>query len=109
VSDVIQKLLEVEKEARGLLTEAEQKAAHTLSKANEQARAVKSEGREEGRLQADKFVKDKGDELRRQYESRLAEVKAGLPSPEDLDPDEVKKAAHFVVRIISGQGADRES
>ncbi len=109
MSDVIQKLLEVEKEARGLLTEAEQKAAHKLSEANAQARKVKSEGREEGRLQADKFVNDRTEELRRQYESHLAEEKAGLPSAEDLDPDEVKRVARFVVRIISGQGADRES
>ena len=71
MSDVIQRLLEVEKEARGILTEAEQQAAEVLSKANEQARAVRAKGREEGRLQADKFVKDKGDELGRQYREPL--------------------------------------
>lgn len=109
MSDVIGKLLEVEKEARAIIMEAEQEAAETLSKANEQARTVKAEGREEGRQQADKFVKGRSDELHRQYESRLAEVKAGLPSATDLGPEDVKKAARFVVRIISGQGPERES
>ncbi len=108
MSDVIQKLLEVEKEARGLLVEAEQKAAEMMSEANAQARAVKSKGREEGRLQADKFVKDREDELSRQYESRLQEEKSGLPSPKDLDPDDLKNAARFVVSIISGQRAEHE-
>ena len=42
-------------------------------------------------------------------ESRLDEVKSGLPSAKELDPDEMKKAARFVVRIISGQGPDPES
>jgi vacuolar-type H+-ATPase subunit H len=108
VSDVIQRLLEVEKEARGILTDAEQQAAATLSKANEQARAVRADGREQSRQHADKFVAEKTEELNRQYEVRLEEAKAGLPTARSLDADEVQKAARFVVGVISGQASDSE-
>ena len=57
MSDVIQRLLEVEKEARRIIAEAELQASETLSRANDEARAIKAEARGEGRREADQFLK----------------------------------------------------
>jgi vacuolar-type H+-ATPase subunit H len=108
VSDVIDRLLEVEKDARALLIDAEQQAAATLSKANQEARALRAEALEQGRRQADQFVKEQSDELQRQYEARLKQAEADLPTAKDLPPEEVRKIARFVVGVISAQEGEGE-
>jgi vacuolar-type H+-ATPase subunit H len=102
VSDVIQRLLEVEKDARRILTEAEQQAAAMLSRANEEARSARAEARDKGRRDADEFVKQKTEELQERYAARVEAAKAQLPSPGNLDPDEVREAARYVVNVVSG-------
>ena len=100
MSDVIQRLLDVEKEARRIIARAEAEAASTASRAGEQARKVSVEAREKARGEADDLYRLNALAARR--EARLAQAKAELPTPDSLDPDGLAKAAHFIVAVVSG-------
>ena len=108
MSDVIERLLDVEKEARKIIADAEQQANAALSKANDEARAAKAEARTDGRRQADQFIKQKTEELRQSYQQRVDSAKAKLPTPESVDAGQVRQAARFVVDVISGQESGRQ-
>lgn len=108
MSDVIGRLLEVEKEARQIIADAEQKAGAVLSRANDEARAAKAEARTEGRRQADQFIKQKTEELRQRYQEQVERARAKLPAPGSLKPDEVRQAVRFAVDVISGTESGRQ-
>jgi len=106
VSDLIHRLLEVEGEARKIIADAEQQAAQTLSRATEQARRIRAQAREEGRREAERFLEQASEALRERHESQIEKARAGLPSPESVDREQVKKAVRFIVDVITGLEAN---
>ena len=108
MSDVIERLLEVEKEARQVIAQAEQEAADTTARAREQARRIVAESREEARRQAEDLHNREVRALQEQKQERIRQERAKLPSADSIDPEKLDESVAFVVRTIAyGDETDR--
>ncbi len=101
MSETIQRLLEIEQQARRIIEEAEEDADRIVAEAREQARRIRSEGREDARQRAQEMIDRNAEELRRQRRRRVREEQERLPSPEDLAPEKLDEAARLAVRVIA--------
>ena len=101
MSDVIERLLEVEQRARRIIADAEAGAAQTIDRAREEARTIVEQGREEARRQAEQLVSSNAQALAEGKDRCLAEAKAGLPSADALGQDALERAARFAVNVIA--------
>jgi len=108
VSDVIDRLLEVEREARAVIEKAEQEAGQLVENAREEARRIVEEGHEEGRRRAEEILQESVRRLDEQRKERLERERARLPSAEGVDEAVLNKTADFVVGVIAGgdEGTD---
>jgi DNA mismatch repair protein MutS2 len=110
VSDIIERLLEVEKEARQIIARAEKEAAEAVEKARDEARQIVAESRRLAREEADKLLESQATELDKQRDERLRREESQLPSPDSIDRRKLADAVEFVVRAVaygdSGTRAD---
>jgi vacuolar-type H+-ATPase subunit H len=101
VSDVIEKLLEVERQARQIIAEAEQQAAQVLGKAQEDARQVGADGRRDAQHEAADLLKRQAEEMERQRQQRLEQEKARLPAADSMDRQKLAEGIDFVVQAVA--------
>lgn len=100
-NDILSKLLEVEKEARGILAQAERDADAAMEKAREEARDVRLKGREQARTKADELVDEASAELDEKRRKRLEEERAKLPTAGGLEPERLAEAAEVIVKAVA--------
>ncbi|MFW6189323.1 MAG: V-type ATP synthase subunit H [Planctomycetota bacterium] len=108
MSDVIQRLLEVEKEARRIIEEAEQEADRIARQANREAEEIREQTRNQAREDADGLVQDKLSELQQRKQQRLKEAAEELPSPEDLEQEKLDEAVRLVTDVITARESARQ-
>jgi len=101
VSDIIDRLLGIEKEARSIIARAEKDAVALLDDAREEARRTVAEGHKQARDEAARFRQCQSDELTRQRDDRLRQEQAKLPTPESVDSGKLRRAVEFVVRVVA--------
>ncbi|MCK4376343.1 MAG: hypothetical protein KAX19_13485 [Candidatus Brocadiae bacterium] len=101
MSDVIERLLEVEQQARRIIAEAEREAARTVDRARQEARRIAAEGREEARRQAEQLVAHNARALQEQKEKLIEQERRRLPSAQSIGGEELAKAVEFAVRVIA--------
>ncbi len=101
MSDVIERLLEVERQARRIIADAEQKADETVSQAREEARRIVADSREEARRDADELLQREVRALQERKSERIAEESGKLASPDSVSPEKLKEAVEFVVNVIA--------
>jgi len=110
VSDVIERLLDVEHEARRLIARAEGEAEQALERAREEGRRIVAEGHEEAQRQAQEIVDRTERALEQQMAERLDEEKKRLPSAEQVDASRLARAVELAVDIVAhGAGPRRET
>ena len=101
MSNVIERLLEVERQARHVIAEAERQAAQTVDEAQAQARRLVAEGRKKAQADADEMLAGQARELEEDRQARLREEASRLPSAETMDPQKLGKAVQFVVKTVA--------
>lgn len=101
MSDIIERLLEVEKEARQIIAGAEREAGDTVSRAREQARRIIADAREEARRQAEELFDRQVRTLQEQKEERVKQERGRLPSADSVAPDKLNEAVGLVTRAIA--------
>jgi len=101
VSQIIERLLEVEKEARQTIAQADRQATQTIEDAHAEARRSIVQSREQTQAEARKLLDDRMLELQTQREERLAQEQPLLPNAESIDRRKLAKAVEFVVRTIA--------
>jgi len=108
VSDVIERLLEVEKQARRIIAEAEQKADQTVSQAREEGRRIIADSRQKARRDADELFQREADAIEDRKNQRIKQESSKLPSADSVSPEKLKEAADFVANVIAygEQGQD---
>jgi vacuolar-type H+-ATPase subunit H len=105
VSDIIERLLEVEKQARQIIARAEKEAAEEVEKAREEARQIVADSRRQAREEADRLLQEQAAELDGQREERIQREQSELPSPDSIDRQKLADAIEFVVGAIASGGA----
>ena len=103
MSDVIQRLLEVERNARRIISDAEREAARTVEEARREARRIVAEGRQAAQREADEDLRERVEQWEREKQARLDAEAGKLLSPEQLDPGAMARAVDFVVQVVAGQ------
>jgi vacuolar-type H+-ATPase subunit H len=106
LSDVIDRLLQVERDARRIIAEAEEEAARTVDEARSDARHTESEGREAARQEAEQIRRESARKVKEAEEARIEEERGRLPSAEDADPEAVERAARFAADTIARGGGE---
>ena len=101
MSDVIERLLEVEQEARRLIAQGEREAEEAVEHAREEARRIVSEGHEEARRRAQEILDRTSEALQKQTAERVEEEKARLPLADGVDPGRLAEAVQFVVSLVA--------
>jgi len=101
VSDVIERLLEVESRARRLIAEAERDAARTVDEARRQAQQTAKSAREEAKRKADELLATGLDAARKDMNEKLERQKAQLPPADAAEPRAVEQAVDLVARVIA--------
>ena len=110
MSDVIERLLDVEHEARRLIAAAEGEAEQALDGAREEGRRIVAEGHEEAQRQAQEIVDRTERALQQQMAERLDEEKKRLPSAEQVDASRLARAVEVAVGTVAhGAGPRRET
>ena len=100
MGDVIERLLEVEQQARRVIADAERQAAKTVDRARDEARTVLEQGRIAARRQADELLASGIKSLEDERRCTVEAARAGRPSPESLPEDAIRDAARSVVSVI---------
>jgi vacuolar-type H+-ATPase subunit H len=106
LSDVIDRLLQVEQDARRTIAEAEEEAERMVAAAREEARHMEAEGREAARQEADAMREDSARRLKEAADARIAEERAKLESAEKVDPETLDRAVRFAADIVAGRNED---
>lgn len=101
MTDVIQRLLEVEKEARRIIAEAEDEAAQTVDRARDEARRIIADGRKQAQTEAEELSNRQVQTLQQQKEERLQQEKARLPSADGIDRQRLANAVEFVRQVVA--------
>jgi len=107
VSDVIHRVLEVEREARRIIEQAEEQAAHITDGARQEARKIGSQIRQEAQQEADEIVRTAREKCQERKEQRLAEELEDLPSVQDIDEQKVTDAVEFIVQTLAPTSAEQ--
>lgn len=102
MSDVIERLLSVEQEARRIIAQAEKDADEALERAREEGGRIESEGHAETRRQAEEVLSTAERSLREQKEEAIRQESERLPSADSIDAAELGKAVRFAVGVIAG-------
>jgi vacuolar-type H+-ATPase subunit H len=105
MGDVIERVLNVEEEARRIVAQAEQEAQAALDRAHAEAQRIESEARERARREADELLSAKARALEGQREEAIREEQQRLPSVDSIDPVRWEEAVEFAVRVITGEMA----
>jgi vacuolar-type H+-ATPase subunit H len=108
LSDVIDRLLQVEQDARRTIAEAEEEAERMVAEAREDARHMEAEGREAARQEAEAMREVSGRKLKEAAEARVAEERAKLESAGTVRPEKLDEAARFAADIIAGRSSEDE-
>lgn len=101
MSDIIDRLLGIEKEARSIIARAEKDAAAALEDAREEAGRTVAQGHKQAQDEAARLLQRQSDELTRQRDDRLRQEQAKLPTPESVDSGKLRRAVEFVVRVVA--------
>lgn len=72
MKEVIEEILQVEKEARGHIEEARRKAKEIVLQAEAEAKALKTKMREESSVESQKFLADLEEKAQKEKEETLA-------------------------------------
>lgn len=105
MGDVIERVLNVEEEARRIVAEAEQEAQAILDRAHAEAQQIESAARERARREADDLLSAKARVLEERRQKAIQEEQQRLPSVEGIDPASMEKAVRFAVGVVAGEAA----
>jgi vacuolar-type H+-ATPase subunit H len=105
LSDVIERLLDVEHEARRLIARAEHEAEQALERAREEGRRILAEGSDEAQRKTQEIVEGAQKALQQRMAERLKDEEKELPSAERIDPARLARAVETAVAVVSC-GAD---
>lgn len=105
MSDVIERLLDVEHEARRLIAQAERETEQALDQAREEGRRIVAEGHEEAQQKGQEIVERAETALQQRMTERIEQEKRGLPSAERIDPARLARAVETAVGVVA-RGAD---
>jgi vacuolar-type H+-ATPase subunit H len=105
VGDVIERVLNVEEEARRIVAEAEQEAQAILDRAHAEAQQIESAARERARREADDLLSAKARVLEEQRQKAIREEQQRLPSVEGIAPARLEEAVRFAVGVVAGEAA----
>jgi len=109
VSDVIDRLLSVEHEARGVIARAEREAEEILERARRDARRLVAEAQEEAREKAAAAVERVESALGERMAERLEREEKDLPSVERIAPAHMARAVETAVDVVAPGLAARMS
>jgi vacuolar-type H+-ATPase subunit H len=101
VSDVIEHVLEAERQARRILEEAEQESGEIIERARQEARRLVTSSREHARHQAEELRKTNARALQQQNEKRIAAERNKLASVDQMDEEALNAAADFAVNVVA--------
>jgi vacuolar-type H+-ATPase subunit H len=101
VSDIIERLLEVEHQARLIIAQAEHDADKAGEEARNRARQILQEGREDAHRRAQQILDANERELEQRRQERLGEERSRLRSPADVPPEALAEAVEVVVAAIA--------
>ena len=105
MGDVIERVLNVEEEARRIVAQAQQEAQAALDRAHAEAQQIESAARERARREADELFSTKARALEEQREEAIREEQQRLPSVDSIDPAKLEKAVRFAVGVLAGEAA----
>jgi len=106
MSDVIERLLEVEQKAKGVIEEARRQASGLVDVARRDAQQALKESRDVARKQADEFLREQEGRAQVQREALLQDARGGVMSIEKVDPQRLGRAVEQVVGAVArGQGS----
>jgi len=104
MSDVVERLLGVEKVARAVIEQARQDAAHTAEEARRQAQAVLDESREKARAESEEILRQGIREAEEARKRTLQEARTHTSGIESIPDENVRRAASRVVEVIACGG-----
>ncbi|MDP6106842.1 MAG: hypothetical protein QGI33_00190 [Candidatus Brocadiia bacterium] len=106
MSDVVQRLLQVEEEAKSIIEQARQEASSLVEDARLEARRTVDQSRLAARAEADEIVRAREQEARDERQRALDEAGRSAVSIESTDPDRLKHAVDRVVQVIARRETD---
>lgn len=108
MSDVVQRLLQVEEEAKNIIEQARHEATKLVEDARQEARRTVEESRRAARAEAEEIVRAREQEARDETQRALDEAGRSAVSIESVDPDRLKHAVERVVRVIARRETDAQ-
>ena len=108
MSDVVQRLLEVEEEAKSIIEQARQEASRLVEDARQEAQRTLEQSRLAARAEAEEIVRAREQEARDERQRALDEAGRSAVSIESVDPDRLRRAVDRVVRVIARRETDAQ-
>lgn len=108
MSDVVQRLLQVEEEAKSIIEQARQEATKLVDDARQEARCTVEQSRRAARAEAEEIVRAREQEARDERQRALDEAGRSAVNIESVDPDRLKRAVDRVVQVIARRETDAQ-
>jgi len=101
VNDPIERLLEVEEEARQILQRAKDEASAIVSDARRQADKLATDAAEAARAEAEQALRAGRQRAEKEREELLRRASEEAPTSELLDDETLRRAADRIARVVA--------
>jgi len=101
VTDFIDRLLEVEKQARQIIARADRDAAAAVAEGRAEAKRIVAEAREQARREAEELIAGEARELAERRQKLIDKERAKLPRLAGQDQKKLAEAVDMVVRAVA--------
>jgi len=101
VRDAIERLLEVEEQAKRIVAQAEEEASRILAEARRRGEQVQEEAATAARLEAEGVIRAAREQAEQRKKEMLQAAAQDGPGDGQLDEDRVRKAVDRIARVVA--------
>ena len=109
MSDVIERLLQVEEKAKTFIEQARRDASKTVEDARQEARGILGKAREDSRAENEQFQKAEQQKADGERERTIEQARSRTVGLDGVDEDRLARAVDSVVQAIAWAGSPRDA